>query len=407
MEELRSEIRAAFEKDQVAHPPMASLRRNVFEAVVAERRQAPNLQWLAVAAAVLLAVLVVVSLMSTRFAHRASVPVVQPQADYEPPPAGVHLIYLQDPSHATWLIGYDWSGKPRGTVKLSQPQAQQAPDGSAFTTTPSGKGGSGPFLDRLGQPIPGPGGLLNIALGMWADDNRHLCWVTLDQQTLEWGLSTQIPGQAAQTVTVIARDKGIGQTGIGIVGCSFKNDRAILVRTTIASPSELWVMRISDGVVLAHHTYLPNVLASITGSRDAAYVAENSAIFTPAAPPAGAAVTVIRLVSDWSQVSAVGGIVAGFSADDSLMLVTGPTQATTQVLNLKTGGAVWIHHSDDLGRFLANPSGGGFVLLLRAGPTPACPNKGCPFQLKILIVRGDGSTTTIPGTFPGPYVTAW
>ena len=410
MEELRSEIRAAFEREQAANPPVAGLRRNIVQAVIIERRQAPNLQWLAIAAAILLGILVVAGLMATRLAYRGGVPAgppATPVADYGPPPLGVPLIYLQDPHHSTWLVGYDWSGKPRGTVKLSLAGVQQSPDGVEFTTTPSGKGGSGPFLDRFGQPIPGAPGLLNTALGMWADDNRHLCWVTLDQQTFEWGLSTQLPGAAAKTVAVIARDQGIGQTGIAVVGCSWNNDRAILVRTTISSPSELWVMRMSDGAVLSHQSYQPNVLASITASRDAIYVAENSAIFTPGTPPAGAAVTVVRRVSDWSPVSAVDGIVEGFSADDSLILVTGPTQATTRVLNLKTGGAVWFHLSDTLLRFLADPNGGAFVLALETNPTPACVNKGCPHPLKILIVRGNGSTTTIPGAFPAGYVLAW
>jgi len=75
MEELRSEIRSAFEKEQAAHPPAAALRRNVVDAVSGRPRPAPNFQWVAVAAAVLLGILVVVGLMSTRLAHRPSVPV--------------------------------------------------------------------------------------------------------------------------------------------------------------------------------------------------------------------------------------------------------------------------------------------------------------------------------------------
>jgi hypothetical protein len=74
MDEMRSEIRAAFEKEQMAHAPVASLRRNIVDAVSTRPRQAPNFQWVAVAAAVLLGLLVVVGLMSTRFNHRASVP---------------------------------------------------------------------------------------------------------------------------------------------------------------------------------------------------------------------------------------------------------------------------------------------------------------------------------------------
>jgi hypothetical protein len=75
MDEMRSEIRAAFEKEQAGHAPAAALRNNIVEAVSAQPRRAPNLQWVAIAAALILGILVVVGLMSTRFAHRASVPV--------------------------------------------------------------------------------------------------------------------------------------------------------------------------------------------------------------------------------------------------------------------------------------------------------------------------------------------
>ncbi|HEY4888716.1 MAG TPA: hypothetical protein VIJ58_09080, partial [Candidatus Dormibacteraeota bacterium] len=120
MDEMRSEIRAAFEKEQMAHAPDAALRYDIVDAVTAQPRRAPNFQWVAVVAAVLLGLLVVVGLMSTRFNHRASVPVTNPKAspvaDYGPPPAGVPLLYVHDPNNPSWLIGYDWSGKARGTV---------------------------------------------------------------------------------------------------------------------------------------------------------------------------------------------------------------------------------------------------------------------------------------------------
>ena len=74
MEKLRSEIRAAFEKDQAAHPPTAALRQNVVEAVTANRRPARNFQWVAIAAALVLGILVVAGLMSTRLARHATVP---------------------------------------------------------------------------------------------------------------------------------------------------------------------------------------------------------------------------------------------------------------------------------------------------------------------------------------------
>ena len=51
MEHLRSEIRAAFEQEQAAHPPISALRQNVVASVTAHSRRDTNYQWLAVAAA--------------------------------------------------------------------------------------------------------------------------------------------------------------------------------------------------------------------------------------------------------------------------------------------------------------------------------------------------------------------
>src|SRR5438309_7541216 len=81
MDDLRSEIRAAFEREQAGYPPAISLRHDVVRAAARQPRREMNLQWLAVAATILIGVLVVVSLMSTRIAGRAPAP-SQPVGDY-------------------------------------------------------------------------------------------------------------------------------------------------------------------------------------------------------------------------------------------------------------------------------------------------------------------------------------
>jgi hypothetical protein len=74
MDDLRSEIRASFEKEQAGLAPGAALRRDIVAAVTTRPRRESNFQWLAVAAAVVLGILVVAGLMSTRLAHRANLP---------------------------------------------------------------------------------------------------------------------------------------------------------------------------------------------------------------------------------------------------------------------------------------------------------------------------------------------
>jgi hypothetical protein len=408
MEELRDEIRAAFDKEQLAYPPTPALRLEAVEAAVA-RRRAPNLEWLAVAAAILITIAIVVGLMSSRFASRSSLPAnprPTPIADYGPPPGGVPLLYVRDPHNDAWLIGYDWQGHPRGTVKLTQPLpgVGMAPDGQSFLAGEGGKGGTGAFFDRLGQGIPWQGAIIGFAGGVWADDSRHRCSVSLNQQTFEWTLSIQLPGQAIKPVTVIARDQGVGQTGISVAACSLKNDQAILVRTTIASPSEVWVMRLSDGGILSHHTYAANQLANVVSSRDAAYVAENSMTSVAGTTPQGAMTTEVRRVSDWASVATLpaGPGVLGFSGDDSLLLISSLPTPAGQASHVSTyewrsGRTLWHYDGpNELGSFAAQPGGRDFAIAVKV--------PGTQDSLRdILIVQSDGTTTKIPGR----YTTTW
>lgn len=436
MDELRPEIRAAFEKEQAAHPPAASLRRNVVNAVAAQPRREPRLQWIAVATALLLGLGVVAGLMSSRLAHRGTVlgnPKASPVADYGPPPAGVPLLYVHDPNHPSWLIGYDWSGKPRGTVKLSTDLAQNAsgvqmtPDGSGFEVGGTYKGGTGTFLDRLGLPISTQTGSTGDVGAMWADDNQHQCLVTLSP-TFVWGLSTLLPGQAPRPVAVIAHDPGVGESGISLAACSFRNNQAILVRTTIAWPAELWVVRLSDGTVLAHHSYgLSDRLSTVVASRDGLYIAENSAKGPALDSPdtvQGAGSTTIRLVSRWSAIKLLDPSiqVLAFSANDRFALEIPAPSAQPEVLDWVADIRDWtIGSGETLGTFAVQPIGDGFALAFIAAPgvevTPcgttaqtACGGQVDDPLRDILIVHGgDGTSTNPPSTtqLPGRYVPTW
>ncbi len=435
MDDLRSEIRAAFEREQAANPPAAGLRRQVVDTVSVRQGPAPNFQWVAVAAAVILGVLVVVGLMSTRFHPRAVVPAATPNAsppaDYGPPPAGVPLIYVHDPTHPTWLIGYDWSGQPRGTVKLDpaingSQYVAQSPDGQSFQVTPTAKGGSGVFLDRLGATVSAPGNAVVYTGGVWADDNRHFCSVSFDQQTYAWALVTQGPGEAQKQVAVIARDAGVGQTGIGIAACSYQHDQAILVRTSIAWPSEMWVMQISTGKVLSHST-ISGQPTNLIASADTLFTAENSNM-SASGQQQGFPSTVIDRVSDGSIVATLDpamGVLA-FSRDNALVLVT--TAPSVQgrashlaVVDLKSQQIIWRYDGpEELGGFLAEQGGNldaafgpGFAIALTIVPPPATPCGSTPqtacqslsqdLLRDILIVHGNGSVTRVAGR----HETAW
>ena len=410
MDDLRSEIRAAFEMEQAAHPPAGNLRSNLTGAAASQSRPARNLQWIAVAVAAVLAILVVAGLMSTRLGHRASVPAATPQVgqlkDYGPPPAGVPLMYLIDPRNGAWLQAYDWQGHPRGTVKLVMPVAagyrtvSAAPDGSGFVYQPQGEGGVTQYLDRLGRPIAS-GLLPSTALEsawLWADDSRHLCVVGTSPSG-EWRLYTRLPGEADHLV-------GILPTGpVSLASCSFRNDQAIVVngRNTccgIESPSELWVFRISDGKVLSDYTYsYPNSVATVVASSDGVLIAENSTQ-SEGQPGASLSSTVIRRVSDRSVVATLDPsvIVLMFSGDDSLVFAGSPGVMTSaqprllSVIDVRSGQVTW-HEQGGLMTGMEQPNGRDFQISFDVGPGRTGPLG------TFLIIHGDGSVTRIPGSY--------
>src|SRR2546430_11187936 len=105
MDDLRSEIRAAFGRVQAGIAPTLNLGHEVVPAAARQPSRDANLTWLAVAGGLVIGVLVVVSLMSSRL-NRSVVPAhPTPVGDYGTPPARVALIYVGDPGHPGWYVG--------------------------------------------------------------------------------------------------------------------------------------------------------------------------------------------------------------------------------------------------------------------------------------------------------------
>jgi hypothetical protein len=408
MDDLRSEIRAAFEREQRAHPPTSGLRDDILDAVSMNTRRSPNLQWLAVAAAVILAALVVIGLMSTRFHPRASVPAATPNAspvaDYGPPPAGVPLLYVKDPNHPSWLIGFDWTGTPRSTVKLDPSIALvgMAPDGQSFAVGYGAKGGTGEILDRLGQPVPVVGAAIpSIDFPIWADDNQHTCGVAFDPQTLTSTLVTLMPGQAVFPVAVLGHDQGLPGS-YRIASCSFQHGFAIVVRSSPSSgqPAELLEVRLGSGQVFSLFTYArPDLLSNVVASSDSKFIAENSSQ-SIAQIAAGAPNTIIRSATDRSVVATLPptmGVLA-FNSDDSLVLVTttpwvGGLPTALAVIDVQSGQTIWTYSGPGMfGNAIAEPNGRDFAIYVRN------PNVNDPLT-DLMIVHADGTATDFPRRF--------
>ena len=412
MDEMRSEIRAAFEREQSAHAPVPGLRRQVVDTVSVRQRRAPNFQWVAVAAAVILAALVVIGLMSTRFHPRASVPAAtpgaSPVADFGPPPAGVPLIYVNDPNHPSWLIGFDWTGTPRGTVKLdpSIGAVQMAPDGQSFAVGYGNKGGSGEILDRLGQPVHVVGAAIPSSdLPIWADDNQHTRGMAFDPQTLTSTLVTLMPGAAPYPVAVLGRDQG-PLASYRIASCSYKGGFAIVVRSVPSSgqPAEVLEVGLGSGQVFSLTSYAtPELLSNVVASSDSKFIAENSAQ-SVGQIGAGAPNTTIRRVQDKSVVATLPpttGVLA-FNSDDSLVFVyttpwVGGAPTALAVIDVQSGQTIWTYSGPGMfGNVVAEPGGRDFAIYVRK-PTVQDP------LTDLIIVHADGTAVD----FPRRYAPAW
>jgi len=369
--------------------------------------ESPTSRRVTVSFALLAGILVIAGFMAVQFPPRPAAPAapataVLPSpvaADYGPPPAGVPLLWVHDPNHPGWLIGFDWTGKPRGTVKLSQQVGQydklnQAPDGSAFGYEPNGKGGFHLFFDQLGNPIGSAGSSVRYQSEMWADDSRHLC--SLDGSGGHWSLGFALPGEAPNPVNEIALDpSSLARSGIiaySVAACSARNDRAVIPYSYPGRPTAYSVVRISDGAILQQRTYAAGQVENVTASVDGSLIAENSGV-----------TTLIRRASDLTLVSGLDATlrVLAFSGDDSSVLVsTAPLgaglPANQEVLDLQTGRVIWRGEGTSaVSSFAAQPGGNAFAVALTTDGNP--PGT-------ILMIYGDGSR---PAKLPGLFTPIW
>ncbi|TMD35087.1 MAG: anti-sigma factor [Chloroflexi bacterium] len=408
MKDLRSEVRAAFEKEQAPHPPAANLRPTILRSVTERPTRTVNLQWLAAAAVLLITALVVASLVSSRAlrnqvpAHASPAPTVRANGDYGPPPAGVPLFYLKDPDHPGWYVGFDWGGTPRATLKLPPQSDQgmslsQSADGSYFIFRPGAKGGGGQFYDRLGKPLAGNGG---FAGAVWADDNSHQCGMAVDENTGKWILATQQPGQPAKTIATVAPYSVGEQAAIELLACSYHNDRAVLERIANSYPTDLWVIQLSDGKVLKHTTYSDTgtQLGALTASPDGSLVALNSSKAFGGTNWFGPT-TLVR-ASDGALVAKLDPsyAVLGFSRDTKTVLVTtspwvNGSPVHLAVLDIASGNFIWRYDGPEfLGGYFTNPAGSGFAVMFYNLSDPG----GAHPTVDVVIVTGTSEPLIVP-----------
>ena len=417
MNDIRSEIREEFAREQAEFPPPIDLRPRFVAEAAAQPRTRLNLQWVAAVAAILIAALIVGALVSSRIGLRGSTPAATPTTtrDYGPPPAGVPLFYLADPNHPGWYLGFDWTGRPRGTIKTGSPPETtlllQSADGSAFAVVPGGgKGGyeGTRFLDRLGRPVPNQDPAPQYQDQMWADQGDELC--VLDSTRPMWRVGVKSPGGVPQehTIAIDSPNLHSGIIAIRLAACSPRNDRAVLVYSYFERPTEVWVVRLSSGTVLLHKLYVANQVADLIASRDGSLIAENSNKSTGYVAGPSAPRTVIRRTSDGSVVATMDptiGVVA-FSADGAFALATTSPWASgvatkMAVLEIASGEgrAVWTFDDagSELAGFFVEPSGAGFAVMAKSTGDQTLH----PF-VSVIMVLAYGRSSGLPGRFVHP-----
>jgi hypothetical protein len=329
-----------------------------------------------------------------------------PIGDHGAPPAGVPLFYAGDATHTGWYTGFDWAGKPRGTVKLAQPPDSlqtllQAPDGSAFLLLPF-KGEAGQFLDRLGHPVGGE----VPRLAAWADDSKQLC--TLDNASGPWRIGVMTPGDALPAgvrVTFLTPAVPLGVIAFQVAACRPRNNVAVLTYAFPEYQTYVWEVRLSDGFAISNEAFDRNSLAGIVASPDGKLFAENSNASTGYLQSGSEDHTAIRRFANGSVVVRLDpkiGILA-FSADDSVALVNTSPWASgvathLALVKVDTGAVLWHYDGDEeYAGALIQPEGSSIAVMLQT-----TTDQSSHPSVDLLIVRADGSTTAIPGKYVRP-----
>ena len=305
--------------------------------------------------------------------------------DHGPVPAGVPVFYAGAPDAPDWLTALDWNGVPVGTLKLpagvaAQP-ARSAPGGGTLWV-------GGTFYDRSGRSL-GSVPITDKTVPVWADDGSRVCALRPvgDPMTgFRYQLWTAAVGGPLRAVAIVGPETQVGQVGEDVLACSGRRDLAIVVRTAIAWPTDVWYVRLSTGAVVGHTSYPGQWLSTVVASTDTRYVAENASGFQGQAGQSGAPSTLIREVDTGAVVGTLGDRqVLAFSPDDGAVLTmrgTGPW--TLAVSDLHGGGALGITSSDVLVFAVARPDGHDFAVF---------------GAHSLLILRAGGGSAAVPGDF--------
>lgn len=360
--------------------PHPSLRARVMQSVPPDTQPQRGPRWMGAAAVILAAFVVVTLVLGIRsFSHgprpagrptstSAVTPSPSPAATAAPAPVRVAgplnvpdstpVIPFRDTGSDVLIAAVAWSGGQPGLLGVPAPvqgRGSASPDGSRFLLD----AGRTSVYDRHGSKV-GDVPLIGKTVGTWADDSRHLCAMRYSGTATSAadGPTTLVvsqPGEAARDVAQVGRLQA--QSGPSVMACSIVADTAVVTQSIMGNTQEIWMVRLSTGAVLAHHTYATDSTSStmVTASRDGALLAETRQPFPAGSGPT---TTSIRRTADRSELARVDGRVAGFSWDGELAVILNDSGTGASVVRWRTGETLWTAppgHS--VGPVLAEPNG--------------------------------------------------
>lgn len=367
-----------------------------------------------------------------------------PARDHGGAPQGTNLIWVVDPADPSFLQAVDWSGRFVGTIRL---------DRSA--TDPAGHVVESLLQDPDGQRLAlrlasGPLALIDAAdhsLGsepaaaatgehgnlVWAPDGSGLCGMRngydlgaspAPNPPFAQVLEMLIPGPGKVMLSPSKRIRDVtrfdepvvGQVSYDVAACAPASDRAVVVRTAIYWPTDLYVVRVSTGATVFHRTYSSGYLADVVASPDGAMVAENAGP-SPLQGPRPAPATYLRRTSDGRLLATLPAAdeVVAFSGDGALVLVRPSLTASgagagIRAIDWRTGRTAWTFPTtEQLAGALAQPGGRGFALELQNPivpcPTPGVQQPGCgddtiDRDFDLHLVDSQGREISVPGRYP-------
>ena len=393
-------------REESRHPVPPRLRQEVVAAVTTgDRFERRTSRVLVLAAAALVIVAVAGLVVVGRLAHplfgapvHRPGPVASPtpgERDYGPVPAGVAVAYAIDPRQPSWLIAYDASGRPVGTVKLPQPvqfnEGVPYAGGASIVATADGS--------RIitGQTVfdsnEAPASTAPVAPkgGVIADDGVHVCAVDLNQTSFAETLMTGFGGAPLHAVREINREPNIGQTGDSVSVCSYRNDFAVVLHTQVMATTDAWFVRLSTGAVLNHLTFPANTVTSFVFSPSGRYFAEGAKI--------------VR-ASDGSVVADLGSrSVYRFLSDSEVIATEGvaiPSPKQVSLIDWTIGRTLWSYQGPEWVAAM-QPVGGSAWLLYLA--TPVAGTVSAPYG-HLLVIDAQGKQTSVTGVnlYPVPAI---